>query len=64
MEKTRGGRPSTTDNPFRLIERHFPSHIPPTEKIMPPIGVLFVENVESEKNSYFITKLKYFKCYG
>ena len=28
----RGGRPSTADNPFRLVERHFPSYIPPTDK--------------------------------
>ena len=27
-----GGRPSTADKPFRLVERHFPSHISPTEK--------------------------------
>ena len=47
----RGGRPSTADNPFRLVERNFPSSIPPTEKkLMPPNGVLFVENVVSEKN--------------
>ena len=47
----RGGRPSTADNPFRLFEQHFRSYIPPAEKnIMPPNGVLFVENVVSEKN--------------
>ena len=28
----RGGRPSTTDKPFRLVEQHFPSHISLTEK--------------------------------
>ena len=28
----RGGRPSTADNPFRLVERHFPSYIPITGK--------------------------------
>ena len=26
------GRPSTADNPFQLVEQHFPSYIPPTEK--------------------------------
>ena len=47
----RWGRPSTADNPFRLVERHFPSYIPPTtKKLMPPNGGLFVENVVSEKN--------------
>ena len=46
-----GGRPSTTDNPFQLVDQHFPSYIPPTEKkLMPPNGVLFVENVVSKKN--------------
>ena len=25
-------RPSTADNPFRLVEQHFLSYIPPTEK--------------------------------
>ena len=28
----KGGRPSTTENPFRLVERHFPSYVPATEK--------------------------------
>ena len=28
----RGGKPSTTDNPFQLVEQHFPSYVPPTEK--------------------------------
>ena len=28
----RGGRPCTADNPFRLVERCFHSHIPATEK--------------------------------
>ena len=28
----RGGRPSTADNPFRVVERHFPSYILPAEK--------------------------------
>ena len=28
----RRGRPSTADNPFRLVEQHFPSYIPPTDK--------------------------------
>ena len=27
-----GGRPSTGDDPFRLVERHFPSYVPATEK--------------------------------
>ena len=27
-----GGRPSTGGNPFRLVERHFPSYVPATEK--------------------------------
>ena len=50
-----GGRPSTADNPFWLVERHFPSYIPPTEKnLMPPNGVLFVKNVVSEKNHNMI----------
>ena len=45
------GRPSTADNPFRLVEQHFPSYILPTEKkLMPPNGVLFVENLFSKKN--------------
>lgn len=26
----RGGRPSTSENPFRLVERHFPSYVPAT----------------------------------
>ena len=46
-----GGRPSRASDPFRLVEQHFPSYIPPTEKkLMSPIIVLFVENVVSEKN--------------
>ena len=45
------GRAGVADNPFRLVERHFPYYIPVTEKnIMPPNGVLFVKNVVSEKN--------------
>ena len=27
-----GGRPSMTDNPFQLVDQHFSSYIPPTEK--------------------------------
>ena len=29
---TKGGRPSTGGNPFRLVEWHFPSYVPATEK--------------------------------
>ena len=28
----KGGRPSTAENPFRLVERNFPSYVPVTEK--------------------------------
>ena len=28
----KGGRPSKTDPPAHLTERHFPTHIPPTAK--------------------------------
>ena len=28
----KGGRPSTAENCFRLVERHFPSYVPATEK--------------------------------
>ena len=47
-----GGRPSTANNPFRLVEQHFPSYIPPTEekKLMPPNSVLFAQHVVTEKN--------------
>ena len=30
----KGGRPSLTENPFRLIERHFPTYVPATDKKM------------------------------
>ena len=47
----RGGRPNMADNPFQLVEQHFPSYVPPTKKkLMPPNSVLFLENVVSEKN--------------
>lgn len=28
----KGGRTSTAENPFRLVERHFPSYVPANEK--------------------------------
>ena len=28
----KGGGPSAVENPFRLVERHFPSYVPATKK--------------------------------
>ena len=47
----RGGRPSLCENPFRLVERHFPSYVPATKKNKMRLdAVLYVGKEEHVKN--------------
>lgn len=41
-KSSKGGRPSSSENPLRLTERHFPTIVPPTEKKQAPTRVCTV----------------------
>ena len=45
----KGGRPSTGGNPFHLVEQHFPSYVPATEKKSNANDVLHVKNMGPKK---------------
>ena len=46
----KGGIPSTGENPFRLVERHFPSYVSATEKSqMLHVDVLYVKIMGPKK---------------
>ena len=46
----RGGRPSNIDNPFRLVERHFPSYVPATITGISPANKYVFTNSQDSLN--------------